>query len=80
MCGVFTIPCNHYASIVRSFRACVEKMKTQYIGEFLYNFSVVEAAALELDRLYLKDFVAIILQPASDKEAQVRICVNIQPA
>ena len=43
----------------------------QYIGEFLFNYSVVDAAALELDKLYLKDFVAIILQPTTDKEAQV---------
>ena len=55
-------------------------MKTRYIGEFLYHYSVAEAAALELDRLYLQDFIAIILQPASDKEAQVRIRVNTQPA
>ena len=51
-------------------------MKTHYIGEFLYNYSIVEAAALELDKLYLKDFVATVLQPASDKEAQVRlVCI-----
>ena len=53
--------------------ACVGKMKTHYIGEFLYKFSAVEAATLELDALYLKDFVAIVLQPTSDKEAQVRL-------
>ena len=48
-------------------------MKTHYIGEFLYEYSPAEAAALELDKLYLKDFVAIVLQPASDKEAQVKL-------
>ena len=60
-------------TVVHSFSACVEKMKTHYIGEFLYEYSPVEAAALELDKLYLKDFVAIVLQPASDKEAQVKL-------
>ena len=48
-------------------------MKANYIGEFLNKYSVVEAAAFELDTLYLKDFVAIILQPTTDKEAQVRM-------
>ena len=60
-------------TVVHSFSACVEKMKTHYIGEFLYEYSPVEAVALELDQLYLKDFVAIVLQPASDKEAQVKL-------
>ena len=46
-------------------------MKTHYIGEFLCRYSLVEAARLELDKLYLKDFVAIVLKPTSDKETQV---------
>ena len=50
-------------------------MKTHYVGEFLYRCSSVEAARLELDKLYLQDFVAIVLKPASDKEAQVGLCV-----
>ena len=50
-------------------------MKTHYIGEFLCRYSSVEAARLELDKLYLKDFVAIVLKPASDKEAQVGLCI-----
>ena len=56
---------------VHSFANCIEKMKTHYIGEFLYRCSSVEAARLELDKLYLKDFVAIVLKPASHKEVQV---------
>ena len=60
-----------YILIVHSFAACVEKMMTHYIGEFLYRYSTVEAARLELDKLYLKDFVAIVLKPASETESKV---------
>ena len=60
-----------YIIIVHSFATCVEKMMTHYIGEFLYRYPTVEAARLELDKLYLKDFVAIVLQPASDMESKV---------
>ena len=60
-----------YILIVHSFAACVEKMMTHYIGEFLYRYSTVEAARLELDKLYLKDFVALVLKPASETESKV---------
>ena len=60
-----------YFLTVHSFNNCVEKMKTHYIGEFLYRYSPVETARLKLDTLYLGDFVALVLKPASDKEAQV---------
>ena len=62
-----------YVLIVHSFDACVEKMRTHYVGEFLYRYSTVEAARLELDKLYLKDFVALVLKPASDMESKVRL-------
>ena len=67
-----------YFPTVHSFTGCIEKMKTHYIGEFLYRYSTMEATRLELDKLYLQDFVAIVLKPASDKEAQVcRMCVHV---
>ena len=59
---------------VDSLTTCVEKMNAQYVGKFLYE-STMEAAVLEV---YLKDFVAITLQPTSDLEAQVRLVyVNV---
>ena len=54
---------------VDSFSTCVEKMNAQYVGKFLSE-NTIEAAMLDL---YLKDFVAITLQPTSDLEAQVRL-------
>lgn len=47
-------------------------MNAQYVGKFLYE-NPVESAMLQL---YLKDFVAIVLQPTSDLEAQVRLVCN----
>ncbi len=60
-----------YLLIVHSFATCVEKMMTHYVGEFLYSYSTLEAARLDLDKLYLKDFVALVLKPASDMESKV---------
>ena len=60
-----------YILLVHSFTTCVEKMRTHYVGEFLYRYSTVDAARLELDKLYLKDFVALVLKPASDMESKV---------
>ena len=60
-----------YILLVHSFATCVEKMMTHYVGEFLYRYSTVDAARLELDKLYLKDFVAIVLKPASETESKV---------
>ena len=54
---------------VDSFTTCVEKMNAQYMGTFLYN-NTIKADVIEL---YLKDFVAITLQPTSNLEAQVRL-------
>ena len=54
---------------VDSFSTCVEKMNAQYVGKFLSE-NTIEATMLDL---YLKDFVAITLQPTSDLEAQVRL-------
>ena len=70
----YLFSCLFNTTIVDSFAACIEKMNTQYVGKFLYESSV-EAAMLQL---YLKDFVAIILQPTSELEAQVRkACVYL---
>ena len=44
-------------------------MNAQYVGKFLHE-NPIEVAMHEL---YLKDFVAITLQPANDLEAQVRL-------
>lgn len=60
-----------YLLIAHSFTTCVEKMRTHYVGEFLYRYSTVEAARIELDKFYLKDFVALVLKPASEMESKV---------
>lgn len=48
-----------------------EKMEVQHIGAFVRDYPMETASCLELHLLYLKDFVAGVLQSHSAEEAEV---------
>ena len=47
------------------------KMEVQHIGTFLRDYPMETASHLELHLLYLKDFVASVLQSHNAEEAMV---------
>ena len=54
-----------------------EKMEVQRIGAFLRDYPMEHASHIELDLLYLKDFVSGVLLSHNTEEAKVCVLFNI---